>query len=102
MHMGGVPVVHPSTGQPYKQAIQKAADVGLAFHLMRSLAKRNWQTLLFFAGDADFHEAIQHLVEHEDVNLVLIGTLHTISQELRPYARNIVELDKSAADVSRP
>lgn len=55
-----------------------------------------------FAGDSDFHEAIQHLVEHEDVNLVLIGTLQTISQELRPYARNIVELDKQSTQFSRP
>ena len=77
-------------------------DVGLAFHLMRSFSKRKWTTLFLFAGDSDFHEAIQHLVEHEDVNLVLIGTLQTISQELRPYARNIFELDKQAAAIARP
>jgi uncharacterized LabA/DUF88 family protein len=101
-HMGGSSVVHPVTGEHYKQTIQKAVDVGLAFHLMRSFSKRRWGTLFFFAGDSDFHEAIQHLVEHEDVNLVLIGTLQTISQELRPYARNIVEIDKQAAQISRP
>ncbi len=99
--MGGGPVVHPTTGQQYRQTIQKAVDVGLAFHLMRSFSKRKWTTLFFFAGDSDFHEAIQHLVEHEDVNLVLIGTLQTISQELRPYARNIIELEKIAGQVSR-
>lgn len=101
-HMGGGPVFHPTTGQQYKQTTQKAVDVGLAFHLMRSFSKRKWTTLFLFAGDSDFHEAVQHLVEHEDVNLVLIGTLQTISQELRPYARNIVELDKIAPQVSRP
>ncbi len=82
--------------------VQKAVDVGLAFHLMRSFAKRKWSTLFFFAGDADFYEAVQHLVEHEDVNLVLIGTLHTISQDLRPYARSFVDLEKIAPQVSRP
>jgi uncharacterized LabA/DUF88 family protein len=100
-HMGGGPVLHPTTGEHYKQTVQKAVDVGLAFHLMRSFAKRKWDTLYFFAGDADFYEAVQNLVEYEDVNLVLIGTLQTISQELRPYARNVIELDKVAAQISR-
>jgi uncharacterized LabA/DUF88 family protein len=101
-HMGGGPVVHPTSGEQYKQTIQKAVDVGLAFHLMRSFAKRKWNTLFFFAGDSDFYEAVQNLVEYEDVNLILIGTLQTISQELRPYARAIVELDKVAQQISRP
>jgi uncharacterized LabA/DUF88 family protein len=100
-HMGGGPVLHPTTGEHYKQTVQKAVDVGLAFHLMRSFAKRKWDTLYFFAGDADFYEAVQNLVEYEDVNLVLIGTLQTISQELRPYARNVIELDKVAAQIAR-
>jgi uncharacterized LabA/DUF88 family protein len=101
-HMGGGPVVHPKTGEQYKVTVQKAVDVGLAFHLMRSFGKRAWTKLFFFAGDADFHEAIQHLVEHNDVDLVLIGTMNSISQELRPYARAFVELDKVAAQISRP
>jgi uncharacterized LabA/DUF88 family protein len=99
--MGGGPVVHPTSGEHYKQTTQKAVDVGLAFHLMRSFEKRKWSTLFFFAGDADFYEAVQNLVEYEDVNLVLIGTLQTMSQELRPYARNIVELDTVAAQLTR-
>jgi uncharacterized LabA/DUF88 family protein len=100
-HMGGGLVIHPTTGEHYKQTVQKAVDVGLAFHLMRSFAKRKWDTLFFFAGDADFYEAVQNLVEYEDVNLVLIGTLQTISQELRPYARNVIELDKVATQIAR-
>ena len=100
-HMGGEPVIHPSTGQPYRQTTQKAVDVGLAFHLMRSFSKRRWTTLFLFAGDSDFHEAIQHLVENEGVNLVLIGTMQTISQELRPYGQHILELDKIASQMSR-
>jgi uncharacterized LabA/DUF88 family protein len=100
-HMGGGPVVHPTSGQQYKLTIQKAVDVGLAFHLMRSFSKRGWPKLFLFAGDSDFHEAIQHLVEHEDVYVVLIGTMNTISQELRPYARSFVELDRVAPQISR-
>ncbi len=53
-HMGGEPVVHPTTKEKYKVTVQKAVDVGLAFHLMRSFGKRAWTKLFFFAGDADF------------------------------------------------
>ena len=86
----------------YELIQQKAVDVGLAFHLMRSHSHRKWSKLFLAAGDSDFHEAVQHLVEHEDVDLVLIGTPNSISNELRPYARNILELDKIAAQVARP
>lgn len=95
-------MLNPVSGEPNRQITQKAVAVGLAFHLVRSFSKRSWRTLFFFGGDFDFHEAVQHLVEHEDVYLVLIGTLQTISQELRPYARNIIEIDKQAAQLARP
>ena len=99
---GGGPVTHPVTGEQYRLTIQKAVDVGLAFHLMRSFSKRKWSNLFLLAGDADFHESVQYLVEHEDVNLTLIGTLQTMSQELRPYARQIIELESIAGQIARP
>lgn len=68
---------------------------------MRSFSKRKWDKLFLFAGDSDFHEAVQHLVENENVFLVLIGTINTISQDLRPYARSVVELDNIADQISR-
>jgi len=100
--LGGAPVVHPTTGERYELTQQKAVDVGLAFHLMRSYARRQWRKLLLAAGDGDFHEVIQYLVENEDVSLVLIGTMDTISEALRPYAATIVEIDKEANSISRP
>lgn len=99
--MGGAAVVHPQTGEQYELTQQKGVDVGLAFHLMRSYSKRRWRKLFLGAGDGDFHEAVQHLVEHEDVDVFLIGTLNTISNELRPYARDIVKLDEHGDDVAR-
>ena len=100
-HMGGGPVVHPSSGDQFELIQQKAVDVGLAFHLMRSYSHRKWEKLFLAAGDGDFYEAVQHLVEHEDVQVVLIGTLNTINDELRPYAADIVKLDERANDVAR-
>jgi uncharacterized LabA/DUF88 family protein len=99
--LGGGQVVHPKSGQPYELVQQKAVDVGLAFHLMRSHGHRQWHTLFLGAGDSDFHEAVQYLVEHEDVQLILIGTLDTISGELLPYARTVIELGQIADQISR-
>jgi uncharacterized LabA/DUF88 family protein len=100
--LGGNPVVHPQSGQHYELTQQKGVDVGLAFHLMRSFARRAWRKLFLGAGDSDFHEVVQHLVESENVNLTLIGNMDSISEELRPYASDIVPLDQVAGQMSRP
>jgi len=100
--LGGGPVVHPQTGQQFELTQQKGVDVGLAFHLMRSFSRRQGRKLFLAAGDSDFHEVVQHLVESENVNLILIGSMDAISEELRPYASTIVQLDQIAASVSRP
>jgi uncharacterized LabA/DUF88 family protein len=100
--MGGEPVVHPKSGVQFKLTQQKAVDVSLAFHLTLSYSKRKWGKLFFAAGDGDFKTPIQYLVEFENVDLILIGTMATISEELRPYARDIVKVDEVAAQISRP
>jgi uncharacterized LabA/DUF88 family protein len=93
---GGGPVLHPKTGAAYELVQQKAVDVGLAFHLIRSHTHSKWQKLMLAAGDADFHEVVQHLVENEGVELVLIGSVDTISSELLPYARSVVRIPELA------
>ena len=98
---GGGPIVHPSTGQQFELTQQKAVDVGLAFHLMRSYGHRQWRTLFLAAGDGDFHEAIQHLVEHQDVAVILIGTMSSMSRELLPYAQAVEEVEKIADSIAR-
>jgi len=98
---GGGPVLHPESSRQYELIQQKAVDVGLAFHLMRSFGHRKWKKLFLCAGDSDFHEAVQHLVEHEDVDLVLVGTGNTISGELLPYARSVVNVNEIADQIAR-
>jgi uncharacterized LabA/DUF88 family protein len=98
---GGGPVQHPETGRPFELVQQKAVDVGLVFHMMRSFGRRKWPRLFLAAGDSDFHEVVQHLVEQEDVDLTLIGTEGTISGELLPYARRVVKLPDIAEEVAR-
>lgn len=92
--LGGGPVVHPDNPDlQYELTTQKAVDVGLVFHMTRSFYKRKWTKLVLAAGDADFHEPVQHLVETEGVDLYLVGTMSSISDQLRPYARRIFEID---------
>lgn len=93
--LGGLPVLHPNDASiQYELWTQKAVDVGLIYHMTRSFHKRHWTKLVVAAGDADFHEPLQSLVEIDNVDLYLVGSLGSISQELRPYARRIFELDK--------
>lgn len=99
---GGGPVTHPLNGKQLILTQQKAVDVGLAFHLMRSHAKRKWDKLALCAGDGDFHEVVQHLVENEDVNVALVGGESSISMELRPYARKgIVDIVMLSEDLKK-
>lgn len=93
--LGGMPVMHPEISDlQYEIKTQKAVDVGLVYHMVRSFHKRKWNKLVLAAGDADFYEPVQHLVETEGVDLYLVGSINTISQEIRPYARKILEVDK--------
>jgi uncharacterized LabA/DUF88 family protein len=91
--MGGMPVVHPQTGVPFEHKTQKAVDVGLVYHMTRSYHHRRWNKLVLLAGDADFHEPIQNLVQSENVELYLVGTMKSMSCELLPYARKVFDLD---------
>ncbi|MBI1807422.1 MAG: NYN domain-containing protein [Ignavibacteria bacterium] len=84
--------MHPTIpDMQYELTTQKAVDVGLIYHMTRSFHKRHWTKLVLAAGDGDFFEPVQNLVEGE---LYLVGSLNAISEELRPYARKIFEIDK--------
>ena len=88
------PVIHPTKHYQYELKVQKAVDVGLVYHMIRSYTKRHWDQLVLVAGDGDFHEPVQDLVEHEGVKLHIFGSINTISSGLRPYGK-IYEMNKS-------
>ena len=88
-------MLHPDIPDlQFELTTQKAIDVGLVYHMTRSFHNRKWNKLVLAAGDADFHEPVQNLVANENVDLYLVGSLSSISEELRPYARRIYEIDK--------
>lgn len=99
--MGGGPIVHPESGEQYVTKIQKGVDVGLAFHLMRSYSMVGWDKLYLIAGDGDYHEVIQHLVENEGVDVKVIGTSETVSREIAPYVK-VVEFADIRDRIARP
>ena len=99
-HMGSGPILHPVSGEQYITKTQKAVDVGLAFHLMRSFLKVRWGKLYLVAGDGDFHEVVQHLVENEGVHVTVMGTPASISGEIAPFVR-IVNFAEIRDDIMR-
>jgi uncharacterized LabA/DUF88 family protein len=100
--MGGGSVLHPTSGVQYELTEQKAVDVSLAFHLMLSYSNRKWRKLFFGAGDGDFKTPIQYLVEFENVDLFLIGTMNTISEELGLTREISSELTRSRINSRDP
>jgi len=92
-HLGGMPVMHPTEpGVQYTLTQQKSVDVGLIWRMLQSLESRMWDKLVLVAGDADFSEPIKYLVEAKKVNLYLVGTVGSLSSDLRPYARKIFDM----------
>lgn len=63
---------------------------------MKSYGRKQWKKLFLAAGDGDFHEVVQHLVENENVSLILVGSMDSVSEELRPYASAVIEIAKKA------
>jgi len=88
------PVIHPSKNYQFELTTQKAVDVGLVYHMTRSFMNRKWTKLILIAGDGDFHEPVQGLVEQYNVDLYIMGSIVSVSDELKPYARKIYEMDK--------
>ena len=102
---GGQPVMHPETPDlQFELVSQKGVDVGLAFHMVRSFYRRKWTKLVLFAGDGDFHEPIQALVEGDNIDLYLVGSLlkRSISGDLMPFGK-VIEIDQEPwlSNVSR-
>jgi len=93
--LGGQPVLHPDDPtRQYELIQQKGVDVGLTYNMVRSFSKRKWTKLVLGAGDGDFHEPVQNLVESENVDLYLLGSMRSTSSELKPYARKLYEIDQ--------
>lgn len=45
---------------------------------------------------------VQHLVEHLDIAVILIGTTNSMSRELLPNAQAVEEPDRTANEIAGP
>lgn len=93
--------MHPETGEQYITRSQKAVDVGLAFNLLRSYGNKDCNKLYLMAGDGDFHEVIQHLVQNENVEVVVLGSTGSVSGEIEPFVK-FVDLANIQGSIARP
>jgi uncharacterized LabA/DUF88 family protein len=98
----GRSAIDPQTGEVLTVERQKGVDVGLALGIVKSLERDRWTKLALIAGDADFSELVQDLVEQHNVEVTLIGHRGSISHSLLPYARQIIDLRMVVSELAFP
>lgn len=85
-------------GQREMKKVQKGVDVELALHLVDE--GRNFDTIVLFAGDADFAGAVQR-VRNAGKRVVIVGFSNTVSREFEAIADQIILLDPIAKFIAR-
>lgn len=88
----GRPIEDPLTKAPLTMYRQKGVDVALARAIERSHHADQWNHLVLVAGDADFAELVEDLVERDAVRATLVGNSKSISLAFRPFADRIIDL----------
>ena len=68
---------------------------------MRAHAKKRWGKLFLATGTAISTRWSSTWVENENVELILVETVNTMSEELRPYAQEIVDFGTLGKELSR-
>lgn len=92
-------VMRDSTGNRVRRLRQKGVDVGLALQMLHSHDRCGWNRLVLVAGDADFTEPVQQLVELHNVRVTLVGVPENTSSQLRSYAESRIDLRVNAPDL---
>lgn len=96
----GRPIEDPRTKAPVTTYRQKGVDVALARSIERSRHADKWTHLVLAAGDADFAELVEDLVERDAVRATLIGNAKSISLAFRPFVDRIIDLHEHAHDLA--
>lgn len=96
----GRPIENPQTKAPLTVYRQKGVDVGLARTIERSRHADRWDHLVLAAGDADFAELVEDLVERDGVRATLVGNIKSISLAFRPLANRIIDLKQHVHDLA--
>jgi uncharacterized LabA/DUF88 family protein len=96
----GRPIEDPLTKTPLTTYRQKGVDVALARTIERSHHADKWTHLVLAAGDADFAELVEDLVERDGVRATLLGPPKSISLAFRPFANRIIDLQRHVHELA--
>ncbi|MGZ3520282.1 MAG: NYN domain-containing protein [Vulcanimicrobiaceae bacterium] len=96
----GSAIEDPRTKQPLTIYRQKGVDVALARAIERSHHTDRWNHLVLAAGDADFAELVEDLVERDAVRATIIGAEKSISLAFRPFVERIIDLQRHAGELA--
>ena len=96
----GRPVEDPVSKQPLTTLRQKGVDIGLARAIERSYHADGWNHLVLSAGDGDFAELVEDLVEREQVTVTILGTDRTVSLSLRPFIDRLLSLERFTSQLA--
>lgn len=80
---------------------QVGVDVDLAVHVMHSLERDRWNTVVLVAGDGDFYPLAQHIVEQRGVRLIVLGAPESSSGLLTSYASAAYPIVTVISEISR-
>ena len=73
--------------------IQKGVDVGIAVRIMKELHANSFDKLVLFAGDGDFVEVAQSVIDAAK-EVWIVGLSDSISTNLRMIASRVIEIDE--------
>lgn len=93
----------PRRESPREFSVKRASISASPCELIaRRYRSDGWNHLVLFAGDGDFVELVQELVEHRNVSLTLVGDDRSTSLELRSYATRMIVLAELATELAMP
>ncbi len=101
-YQDGRAVINPRSGTHASRLRQKGVDVGRALQLLQSHKRRHWRNLLLIAGDADFEQVVQQLVERQSVKLTPLGSPESTAAALASYAEQQLNLSCYLPTLARP
>ncbi len=80
-----------------KYKVQKGVDVGIATTALKIYEKYN--AIVLSAGDGDFEDFIEFLVEDKDLKLFIVGFNGSISPDIQQYSSSVYLIDEHYGDI---
>lgn len=99
--MKGVQVECDNCGTKIERSVQKGVDVGIATLILKLAHQNRYERLLLSCGDGDIEDAVQHVQQELDKEVVLAGFQDTISADLQSYASRVLWINEFWDEIKR-